>query len=79
MSFEIGPQDGGGGGPVCTDASGNVYFTWNHDTTGNGSTSHQLPSIFHLINMVNLGGVGTLEKIGAFPYSMTWSQCPTAE
>ncbi len=47
-SFEIGPQDGGGGGPVCTDASGNVYFTWNHDTTGNGSTSHQLPSIFSL-------------------------------
>jgi hypothetical protein len=47
-SFEIGPQDEGGGGPVCTDANSNVYFTWNHDTTGNGSVSHQLPSIYSL-------------------------------
>ncbi len=47
-SYEIGPQDEGGGGPVCTDANGNVYFTWNHDTTGNGSISNQFPSIFSL-------------------------------
>jgi hypothetical protein len=47
-SFEIGPQDGGGGGPVCTDAGGNIYFTWNHDTTGNGNTTNQLSSIISL-------------------------------
>lgn len=47
-SYEIGPQDEAGGGPLCTDANGNVYFTWNHDTTGNGGISNQLPSIISL-------------------------------
>jgi hypothetical protein len=47
-SFEIGPQDSGGGGPVCTDTSGNIYFTWNYDTTGNGGSFHQLSSIISL-------------------------------
>jgi hypothetical protein len=47
-SFEMGPQDDGAGGPVCIDSSGNTYFTWNHDTTGNGGPFFDLPSIVSL-------------------------------
>ncbi len=48
-SYEVGPEDGGGGaGPLCSDTSGNIYFTWQHDTTGNGGPFHQLPSIISL-------------------------------
>lgn len=49
-SYQIGPQDDGSGGPACFDTSGNIYFTWNYDTTGNGGPFDQLPTIISLDN-----------------------------
>jgi len=47
-SYEIGPEDSAGGGPVCADAAGNIYFTWRQDPTGEGAWYNILPAIVSL-------------------------------